>query len=80
MRIADMIGYGPSQRGRPGLLRGLGRVSGAIAAGCWAWLRQAAERSSQRRALARLDDRLLRDVGLSRDDAEVEARKPFWLD
>jgi uncharacterized protein YjiS (DUF1127 family) len=36
------------------------------------------ERARQRRALARLDDRLLRDVGLSRAQAVGEARKPFW--
>lgn len=36
------------------------------------------ERARQRRQLARLDDRLLGDLGLSRIDAEQEARKPFW--
>ena len=36
------------------------------------------ERARQRRRLARLDDRLLGDLGLSRVDAEQEARKPFW--
>lgn len=36
------------------------------------------ERTRQRRRLARLDDRLLADLGLSRVDAEQEARKPFW--
>ena len=35
-------------------------------------------RVQQRRMLARLDDRLLRDVGISRAQAEAEARKPFW--
>jgi uncharacterized protein YjiS (DUF1127 family) len=33
---------------------------------------------SQRRALARLDDRLLGDIGLSRADAAWEGGKPFW--
>lgn len=32
----------------------------------------------QRRALQRLDSRLLDDVGLSRDQAEAEARRPAW--
>ncbi|SEA52603.1 DUF1127 domain-containing protein [Rubrimonas cliftonensis] len=32
----------------------------------------------QRRALAALDARLLADIGLSREDAEAEARRPFW--
>ena len=34
--------------------------------------------SRQRRALADLDDRLLRDIGLTRRQAEREAAKPFW--
>jgi uncharacterized protein YjiS (DUF1127 family) len=36
------------------------------------------ERSRQRRALAELDDRLLRDIGVTRTDAEEEANKPCW--
>jgi uncharacterized protein YjiS (DUF1127 family) len=35
-------------------------------------------RSAQRRALLRLDDHMLRDVGLSRADVEREAEKSFW--
>jgi uncharacterized protein YjiS (DUF1127 family) len=36
------------------------------------------DRSRQRRALAELDDWLLRDIGLTRAQAEHEAAKPFW--
>ena len=36
------------------------------------------ERYRQRRALAELDERLLRDVGLDRRKAECELRKRFW--
>ena len=36
------------------------------------------ERRQQRQALLRLDDRMLRDIGLSRADVEGEVSKPFW--
>lgn len=32
----------------------------------------------QRRALERLDDAALRDLGLTRDDVMSEARRPLW--
>ena len=31
-----------------------------------------------RKQLARLDDHLLRDIGIERDAACTEARRPFW--
>ncbi len=36
------------------------------------------ERDRQRRALAQLDARMLKDVGLSRAEVAMELRKPFW--
>ena len=36
------------------------------------------ERSRQRRALAELDDRLLRDIGLTCEEARRECANPFW--
>jgi uncharacterized protein YjiS (DUF1127 family) len=35
-------------------------------------------RLRDRRALAAMSDRSLRDIGLTRYDADWEARKPFW--
>jgi uncharacterized protein YjiS (DUF1127 family) len=35
-------------------------------------------RDRDRRALQRLDDRLLLDIGVSRGEVEMEANKPFW--
>lgn len=36
------------------------------------------ERTRQRHALARMDTRMLADMGISRADALHEAEKPFW--
>jgi len=36
------------------------------------------QRLRGRRALALMDERSLRDLGLTRYDAFYEARKPFW--
>jgi uncharacterized protein YjiS (DUF1127 family) len=38
------------------------------------------ELARQRRALLRLDDRMLKDIGITRTDAEHEAGRPFWDD
>ena len=34
----------------------------------------------QRRALLTLDDHMLKDIGISRAEAEHEAARPFWQD
>lgn len=52
----------------------MGRMSLAVARLPLVWM----VRMRQRRALMRLDDRLLADVGLSRGDALEEFSKPFW--
>ncbi|MDH3694094.1 MAG: DUF1127 domain-containing protein [Gammaproteobacteria bacterium] len=35
-------------------------------------------RARERRHLAPLDDDMLKDIGVSRAEAEIESRKPFW--
>lgn len=40
--------------------------------------RAALEVRHQRSHLAKLDDHLLQDIGLTRDDAEAEAARPIW--
>ena len=57
-----------------GLSAGLGRLFLASLKTLHSWY----ERSRQRRRLAQLDDRLLRDIGLDRVAAMKEAYKPFW--
>lgn len=46
--------------------------------GTLAYLGRVAETWRQRRALARLDAARLRDIGLTRDEAEAEASRPVW--
>jgi uncharacterized protein YjiS (DUF1127 family) len=44
----------------------------------WRWCARCAARSRERQALARLGDRYLKDIGLTWEQANAEARKPFW--
>jgi uncharacterized protein YjiS (DUF1127 family) len=53
-------------------------VPAGIAAACFDALLLWQERARQRHHLRELDDRMLRDLGLSRADIEREATKPFW--
>jgi uncharacterized protein YjiS (DUF1127 family) len=54
-----------------GAVRGaLGRVA--------AWCAHCYARHEQRRDLAELDARMLKDVGIAPADAAEEIRKPFW--
>jgi uncharacterized protein YjiS (DUF1127 family) len=53
---------------------GVGAGLEAVATAFYQWR----DRVRQRKMLARLDDRLLRDIGLSRSDVEREVQKPFW--
>lgn len=41
-------------------------------------LRALRRRARGRALLARLDERMLRDIGVRREDAQREADKPFW--
>jgi uncharacterized protein YjiS (DUF1127 family) len=47
-------------------------------AAAWMLIASWIERARQRRALAGLDDQMLRDIGITRADAAREAGKPFW--
>jgi uncharacterized protein YjiS (DUF1127 family) len=43
-----------------------------------AFLQRAGEAARQRRALLRLDDSMLKDIGISRADAYREATRSWW--
>ena len=56
--------------------RGLG---GSISlAGCMSVLKLWSDRYLQRRHLDTLDNRMLNDLGLRREDVTWESGKPFW--
>ena len=54
------------------------RAGGAVIGRFFATLRQWRRRAHDRAELARLDDRMLRDIGINRADAEFLSNKPFW--
>jgi uncharacterized protein YjiS (DUF1127 family) len=51
---------------------------GGFLSGVRAALREWRRRRNGRLELARLDERMLRDIGLTRVDADYEINKPFW--
>ena len=59
---------------------------GAVLALSDAWdytvatVREWSRRNVERAELAALDDRMLKDIGLTRADAEFLSNKPFWRD
>jgi len=53
-------------------------TAAALAMACKAQLAEALRRHRSRRQLARLPDHLLKDIGISRSEADQEAVKPFW--
>jgi uncharacterized protein YjiS (DUF1127 family) len=64
--------------GRLGRARPLGSILAAAVMGAAETLMSWQERLRQRRHLEALDDRLLKDIGLSRADVRREVDKPFW--
>ena len=51
---------------------------GRTVANLFTWLHLCATRRQERLFLAELDEHRLRDIGLSRADAEQEAARPPW--
>lgn len=78
VRFAPSTGHGA--RAIPRAVRGavsrhvLRAVVGGLAGTVRLWRRRARDRAQ----LAMLDDRMLRDIGVSRVDIWGEIHKPFW--
>lgn len=60
---------------QPSVREGVRSLPAAVVATLLRW----SERRRSRRALALLTPELLRDIGLDREAALKEAKKPFWL-
>lgn len=65
-----MVYHGRNQARDAGLALKIGRLL--------QWVEALVERHRQRRALLAMDDRSLRDIGLSRADVDRETTKPVW--
>jgi uncharacterized protein YjiS (DUF1127 family) len=75
--IATIVGAGMADIGvtdRGTAVAALARSARRFAALPRLWRR----RRRDRRELGRLDDRTLKDIGLTRSDAEFLINKPFW--
>jgi uncharacterized protein YjiS (DUF1127 family) len=55
-------------------LRLVGRILARVAQGVYAWQ----ERASQKRALRDLDERMLKDLGLTESDVDRAFGPPVW--
>lgn len=76
--VARPTGSAPSilSANARGIVTALVRPVATLAEMAMVW----SERRRQRNALMSLDDHLLKDIGVSRLDAEMEGVKPFWRD
>ncbi len=64
--------------GRVARARHSAHFAGKAAPWFFGALREWRRRLKDRAQLAALDDRMLKDIGISRADAEFLANKPFW--
>jgi uncharacterized protein YjiS (DUF1127 family) len=64
----------PGRARRRAIGRSLRRALNVVVATMQKWQ----QRSRERAELRRLDDRMLRDIGITRGDVWQEINKPFW--
>jgi uncharacterized protein YjiS (DUF1127 family) len=70
-RCPDLIRHETQRQASRHLLSGFARGMRGVLREWW-------RRKNDRRELARLDERMLRDIGLTRFDVDYEINKPFW--
>ncbi len=79
LRIIDGRGAAVATSQRVPVQNLSGPVAGAWLRAVIGFVARCAERRRQRQVLGELDDRLLKDIGITRAQARFEADKPFWL-
>ena len=72
------VSIGSSGRGQLRVGADFGGLGSGWLSSTLSTVRRWSERRSQRRALGLLDERMLKDIGLTRTDVAHEQRKPFW--
>jgi len=72
--VARLFATAPASHHSSGPLRGVGRGASWLLEAVLAWQ----DRANQRHLLRSLSDAALKDIRVSRLDAEREASKPFW--
>jgi uncharacterized protein YjiS (DUF1127 family) len=72
-RVHMVAIHGHATRGRSGQRHAVLALGDA-----WDHVREWRPRTRERGELAALDDRMLKDIGLTRADAEFLSNKPFW--
>jgi uncharacterized protein YjiS (DUF1127 family) len=73
-----MYRYNANDRSGSYFVRPARKTSGGIVTRLFDQLLSWHDRARQRRHLGELDDRLLRDIGVSRADIDHEMSRPFW--
>lgn len=73
-----MYRYNAGERSGSYFVRPRTKASGSVLTRLLDSVMASMDRVRQRRHLAELDDRLLRDIGVSRAEVEGEITLPFW--
>jgi len=75
-----LLQFTAHHRATPGFAHAFPTIGGKPFAAAGKTIRTWMKRRAERAELARLDDRELRDIGVSRATVYAEIRKPFWRD
>lgn len=81
MSTLNLLAPAAGRSERRGIRRSIrlgSRPSGGVLRRPLVFLMEWQARAEERYTLAEMDERLLRDMGIRREEAVAESRKPFW--